>query len=199
MDMTCAGDKDLARTQPSDESGLPGATGPSRNRATVTWARLDTMRVGRWGEQFVAMALTRAGLDVYLPAVDDRAIDMLVRMDGEPARFAEFQVKTVRLVRPSYVFLRKRLFPINASRYVALVVLIEGQADPEIFLIPSHAWTDPKAPFVSRDYENRKSEPEYGLTVSLSVLNHLRPYRIDAQLPALVTSTRQRQASNSPP
>ena len=158
---------------------------PRIAKSPVTWATLDTMRVGRWGEQFVAMALTKAGLDVYLPAVDDRSIDMLVRLDGDPVRFAEFQVKTVRLARPSYIFMRKRLFPIGPSRYVALVVLIEGQSDPEIFLIPAAAWVDPKAPFVSRDYVDRKSEPEYGLTVSLAVLPHLDPYRFGTQISTL--------------
>jgi hypothetical protein len=46
------------------------------------------------------MALVPAGLDVYLPEVDDRAIDALVRVPGDPPRYFDMQVKTIRAIKP---------------------------------------------------------------------------------------------------
>ena len=143
------------------------------------WADLDKLRVGRFGEYFAKMAFAKAGYDVYTPEVDDRAIDLVVRIDGMPARYLEMQVKTVRMEKPNYVFMRKRLFPISPERFLALVVLYEKQ-DPQLYIIPSTAWTNPEAPFVSRDYLGKKSEPEHGLTVSCSTLQMLESYRFNA-------------------
>ncbi|UVK46592.1 hypothetical protein BPNPMPFG_002275 [Mesorhizobium sp. AR07] len=150
-----------------------------------SWSGLDKLRVGRWGEQLTTMALTQRGLDVYLPAVDDRAIDLLVRIESDPVQFAEVQVKTIRLSKPSYLFMRKKHFAIGPNRFLALVVLQEGRPDPEIFIIPSTAWSEPKAPFVSRDFEGLQSEPEFGLTVSRSTLSSLERYRLMRASPFL--------------
>lgn len=56
------------------------------------------MRVGKSSEFIVAAELLRLGLDVYVPCVDDQAIDMLVRVTGgeRPPRHYEIQVKSVR-------------------------------------------------------------------------------------------------------
>jgi len=143
-----------------------------------SWSRLDKLRVGHWGEQFISMALTQRGLDVYRPAVDDRAVDLLVRIDSDPVQFAEVQVKTIRLSKPSYIFMRKKHFVIGPNRFLALVALHEGRADPDIFFVPSRVWSEPKAPFVSRDFEGLQSEPEFGLTVSRSTLASLERYRL---------------------
>lgn len=56
------------------------------------------MRAGKSSEYIVAAELLRLGLDVYLPCVDDQAIDMLVRVptrEGSP-RHHEVQVKSVK-------------------------------------------------------------------------------------------------------
>lgn len=143
------------------------------------WSELDKLRLGRWGEQFAAMALMRRGFDVYVPFVDDRSIDLLVRFDGDERQFAELQVKTVRLGKaPSYAFMRKRLFPINDSRYLALVVIADEGSEPALFLIPSSVWATPKAPFSSRDFEGKKSDPEYGISISRTTLPMLAPYQL---------------------
>ncbi len=140
------------------------------------WAPLDKLRTGRFGEYFARMAFARSGYDVYSPEVDDRAIDLLVRIDGASPRYLELQVKTVRVQRPSYVFARKKHFAISPDRFLILVVLDEGR-EPELFAIPSTVWRSPQRPFVSRDYEGRKSDPEYGLTVSKSTLPKLEGFR----------------------
>ncbi|MBM3500038.1 MAG: hypothetical protein FJX74_15365 [Armatimonadetes bacterium] len=56
------------------------------------------MRAGKSSEYIVAAELLRLGLDVYLPCVDDQAIDMLIRIahPERPPRHYELQVKSVR-------------------------------------------------------------------------------------------------------
>jgi hypothetical protein len=155
-----------------------------------SWAGLDTMRVGRWGEMHFGMALTRGGCDVYTPLVDDRSIDLLVRIATEPVRYAEVQVKTVRLSRASrssYIFAKKRLFPISLARFLGIVVLIEGREEPEMFLVPSTVWLEPKAPFSARDYVGRQSEPEYGLSVTSGTIAMLEPFRLERKLETLLS------------
>lgn len=162
-------------------------TNPSA--AAPTWEHLDTLRVGKWGEYFTKMALVRAGLDVYSPEVDDRAIDALVRIPGAldaAPRYLEIQVKTVRVAKPGYVFMTKRQFPIRAGTFLALVRLAEG-LEAELYLIPSLVWRDPVPPFRSPDYEGKKSAPEHGLSIGPSTFTTLRPYLFQSVLPGLLS------------
>lgn len=46
---------------------------------------------------------------------------------------------------------------------------------PASYLIPSTVWLDPVPPFVSRDFENLKSAPEYGLNLSNAAHDAPRP------------------------
>jgi hypothetical protein len=148
------------------------------------WAHLDKLRLGKWGEYFAKMAFVRAGLDVYSPEVDDRAIDALVRIPGTPPRYLEIQVKTVRTAKPVYTFLRKRHFSIRADTFLAVVHLAEG-VEAEIYLIPSLVWQDPQPPFSSRDYIGKKSEPEYGVLIGQNTLPKLQQYRLARMLEQL--------------
>ena len=129
------------------------------------------------------MALVRAGLDVYTPSIDDRGIDLVARLG--PGRFLEIQVKATRGF--NYVFLRKSVFPIDPFRYLAYV-LFTGETEPNVYLIPSTAWLAPNGLFVSRDYEGKKSVPEYGLTVTKSNLNELNRHHLELTLAALTQS-----------
>jgi len=54
--------------------------------------------------------------------------------------------------------------------------LFTDDEPPELFLIPSTVWIKPNALFVERDYEGRKSFPEYDLNLSLKNLSLLEPY-----------------------
>jgi hypothetical protein len=140
-----------------------------------SWAHLDRLKLGRYGEYFAKMALVRAGYDVYSPEVDDKAIDVIIRVHDSPPRYYDVQVKTVRVSKPGYLFMRKKHFTVAPNRYLALVVLREGEY-PAMFVIPASCWTNPVPPFSSRDYEGLKSEPEYGLAISKETLGALRPY-----------------------
>lgn len=154
-----------------------------------TWAHLDTMRLGKWGEYFTKMAFVRAGLDVYSPEVDDRAIDALVRIPGGPdgaPRYLEIQVKTVRAAKPGYMFMTKAQFPIRVGLFLALVRLAEG-SEAELYLIPSLAWRDPVPPLRSPDYDGKKTPPEHGISIGPSTFTALRPYLFQSVLPRLVS------------
>jgi hypothetical protein len=153
-----------------------------------TWVHLDTLRLGKWGEYFAKMAFVRAGLDVYSPEVDDRAIDALIRIPSDPPRYLEVQVKTVRAAKPGYIFMRKRHFSIRSDTFLALVHLAEG-AEADLYLIPSLVWRSPSPPFADRDYEGKKSEPEFGLTISPAALQKLQPYLFSNVVRELVAGT----------
>src|SRR5258708_5541373 len=98
------------------------------------------------------------------------------------------QVKSVRQKGkqpPSYVFLVKKHFSLDAYRAVVLVVFPQDADHPELYLVPADAWRTPNAPFVDRDYEGRKSRPEYGISLSSRWREQLSPWIMHAQLPQL--------------
>ena len=49
-------------------------------------------------------------------------------------------------------------------------------SEPALYLIPSTAWLKPNALFVSRDYEGKKSKPEWDLNLSKRNLRLLKGY-----------------------
>lgn len=138
------------------------------------WSRLNKQQVGAYTEYFVKMELTMYGLQVYTTEVDDRGIDFVARYESEP--FVEIQVKSLRSY--GYVFMRKDKFILDKRMYLALGLLSDGKP-PELYLIPSVVWENPNMVFVSRDYENRKSKPEWGLNISKKNMSLLEPYRLD--------------------
>lgn len=157
-------------------SNGPFAVPPAFPPGDQGWAKLDRLKVGRYGEYFAKMALVRAGFDVYAPEVDDKAIDLIIRLPESPPRYLDVQVKTIRTSKPGYVFIRKKHFGLETNRFLALVLLTEG-AEPSMYMIPATAWLDPKPPFTSPDFEGLRSDPEYGLSISSAALQALEPYR----------------------
>jgi hypothetical protein len=56
-----------------------------------------SLRAGKSSELIVAGELLRHGLDVYLPCVDDQAIDLLIRNESEDSvTHYDIQVKSVK-------------------------------------------------------------------------------------------------------
>jgi hypothetical protein len=161
---------------------LPAGVDPLS--AQRSYAGLTNQQLGRFAEYHVRMALSRAGLDVYTPAIDDRGIDLIVRLGI--AHYVEIQVKATRGLQ--YVFLRKQVFPIHPNRFLAYVYFVGDEA-PTIYLIPSTAWRIPDDLFVSHDYEGKRSAPEYGLSLTPRKLLRLEPYRLEQVLPDLVATT----------
>ena len=50
---------------------------------------------------------------------------------------------------------------------------------PSLYLIPSIAWNQPDSLLVSRDYEGKKSRPEWGLNISEKNLPLLERFPFD--------------------
>ena len=97
-------------------------------------------------------------------------------------RVLEAHVSTLR--NPVYAFWEKRRFDLSATRFAALVLLIE-ERPPAAFLVPSLAWRTPNALTVSRDYEGLPSKPEWGLNLSGKTMPLLEEYRIARVLRSL--------------
>ncbi len=67
---------------------------------------------------------------------------------------------------------------------LALAILDEG-TEPKLFLIPSEDWKHPNRLLVSRDYEGKKSKPEWGLNLSCKNMDLLEQYSFDLMIDKL--------------
>jgi hypothetical protein len=152
------------------------------------WSRLNHLQVGAFTEYFVKMELTMYGFEIYSGEVDDRGIDFVARC-GRDHPFIEVQVKSLRSTRKparkvggderwtsGYVFMEKKKFVLKETLYLAFGLLFDGEA-PNLYLIPSAVWNIPSGMFVSRDYEGKKSKPEWGMRVSKKNMPALQPYQ----------------------
>lgn len=141
------------------------------------WDKLNHLQVGRYAEYFVKMEVTMYGFDVYTSEVDDKGIDFIIRKNADT--YFDIQVKAVR--NSNYIFFRKGKFKIKDNLYAA-VVLLSQQKAPRLYLIPSTVWNNPNVVFVSKDYEGKKSVPEYGINISKKNVSILEEYRFDKVL-----------------
>ena len=146
-----------------------------------SWGRLNHLQVGRFAEYYAQMEFALYGFEVYTTEVDDRGIDFIVRQAGGP--FFEVQVKSVRGL--SYLFLHKDKCPISDARLVTVAVLEDEQA-PALYLIRSIAWEAPDDLLVSRDYEGKKSKPEWGLNLSAKNRPLLERFAFEQVVPSLI-------------
>jgi hypothetical protein len=135
------------------------------------WERLTRQQVGAFAEYFVKMELTMFGFQVYSTEVDDRGIDFVSRYEKGP--FLSIQVKSFR--EKGYVFMQKDKFDLSPDVYLALAQLNQGE-EPNLYLIPSLAWKNANTLLVDRNYEGKKSKPEWGLNLSLKNLPMLEEY-----------------------
>ncbi len=138
------------------------------------WDRLNHLQLGRYAEYYAKMEFTLYGFDVYTSEVDDRGIDFVIRRDVD--RYYDVQVKSAR--RLNYIFIRKDVFALRDS-LLAAVVLFQRYELPQLYLIPSIAWQQPDALLVSRDYEGKKSKPEWGFNLSQRNLPLLERFAFD--------------------
>jgi hypothetical protein len=125
-------------------------------------SKLNPLQLGKYGEYFAKMEFTKAGCEVYTSEVDDKGIDFIIRKDENT--YFEVQVKSVR--NHNYVFMRKDVFKPRKNLLLALV-LFEDNSEPTLLLIPSLDWKAKHFSFlVERNYEGKKSPPEWGLTLT---------------------------------
>jgi hypothetical protein len=145
-------------------------------RPKFDWARLTHLQVGRYGEYFVKMEFTLLGFDVYGTEVDDKGIDLVVRKGVN--QFYDVQVKALR--RSNYVFFPKHTFELRPELLAAVVLLEQGKP-PEPYLIPAVAWLNPNELLSSRDYEGKKSKPEWGVNLTAKSRPLLDEFRFERQ------------------
>lgn len=149
-------------------------------RTHLDWSHLNHLQLGRYSEYLAKMEFTRFGYDVYTAEVDDKGIDFVVRQSGE--RYFDVQVKSCRDY--NYVCFRKDKFEIRPNLWAVVLTFTDGEA-PKVYLIPSSTWNKPNELFVSRDFEGKKSKPEWGLNLSKKNLSMLDKYQFDKMVEAL--------------
>jgi len=137
------------------------------------WNRLSHLQIGRYAEYFVKMEFTLFGFEVYTAEVDDRGVDFVIRKDD---RYYDVQVKSARGFK--YIFFPKDKFSPRDNLLAAIVLFFDGEP-PQLYLIPSKEWLKPNALLVSRDYEGKKSKPEWGLNLSKKNLPLLSRFAFD--------------------
>ena len=145
------------------------------------WSKLNKQQVGTFSEYFVKMELTMHGFQVYTTEVDDRGIDFVARYNEGP--FFTVQVKSVRGF--NYVFMQKDKFSPSKKLYLALAILDEGE-EPNLYLIPSTAWLEPNGLFKDKNYEGKKSRPEWGLNISEKNMSLLNEYQFSQVVETLI-------------
>lgn len=148
------------------------------------WSTLNKQQVGAFAEYFVKMEFTMYGFQVFGTEVDDRGIDFVARHNAGP--FIEIQVKSLR--RPGYVFMRKDKFLLREELYLALAMLTDG-FEPKLFLIPSLTWNQDNSIFVRRNYQGKKSKPEWGINVSAKNLSALDEFKFERSIQHLISQT----------
>ena len=97
------------------------------------------------------------------------------------------QVKAVRGL--NYIFFLKNTFTLRTGLQAAVVVLNEDEP-PALYLIPSKSWKEPNALLVSRDYEAKKSQPEWGINLSQKNMPLLEAYAFDWVVETLLPRTK---------
>lgn len=111
--------------------------------------------------------------DVFSSEVDRHGIDLVVR--SRTRQHFDVQVKSFRLKKGQtpYVFMQKAKFRIHETMLLALVKFVDGEP-PTLFLVQSGMKGRPHDILESRDYgEGKKSDPEWGVTVSRKKLARL--------------------------
>lgn len=151
----------------------------AKNKKTMTqkflWSTLSKFQLGRYAEYYVKMEFTLHGFDVYSAEVDDKGIDFVIRKHA--ARYYDVQVKSARNL--SYIFFPKDKFALGENLLAAIALFKVGET-PALYLVPSVVWHSPNSLFVGRDYEGKKSKPEWGLNLSARNLTLLSSYAFDS-------------------
>ncbi|MEM3504316.1 MAG: DUF4365 domain-containing protein [Nitrososphaeria archaeon] len=138
------------------------------------WGKLNHLQLSKYAEYYVKMEFTLAGFDVYTAEIDDKGIDFIVRRDEKT--YYDIQVKSSRGL--NYIFFPKDKFKPRENLF-ASIVLFFNNSYPKIYLINSETWLNPNQLFVSRDYKEKKSKPEWGINLSKKNLSLLEQYEFN--------------------
>ena len=148
------------------------------NKITVQfdYSKLKTTQyVGEFGAQLVRLNFTINEIDTFVPLIDDKAIDFIARINEN--KYFDIQVKTLRLTKERYFYETKGKWgtQIRPNLLIAFVIL-QADKEPTILLIPGYKWKEESKKnkiFADRDYVDKKSNPEWGLTFNSKSLEYL--------------------------
>lgn len=141
------------------------------------WAKLNPLHIGKCAEYFVKMEFAFYGYHIYSAEVDDHGIDIVVRK--EQGIYYDIQVKSVRDYK--YIFFLKDRFVLRPDLLAAIVIFFPLR-EPLIYLIPSMSWHNLSSLLVSRDYVDKKSDPEWGVNLSKSNAPLLEQFEFDKMI-----------------
>jgi hypothetical protein len=149
---------------------------------------LPDKQFGTYVEYLAKLYFIRRGDDVYLPEIDNKWIDFIVRRpDGT---FLEIQARGRRKAPPPrqfhYFYIEKEIFPLSERRWLFLALYSDTTRNHgDYFLIPATAWLQQASKlFKDRLYNKpgQKSQPEWGLNLHERHVHLLEPYRVPLSL-----------------
>lgn len=98
------------------------------------WLRLTFQQLGRYGELLVASELLSYNLDVYEEELDDRGINLVVRLHED--LYYTIQVKTSRNTKSADpIYIRRDPTRLEEKRWIAFVHCVQDKF-PAIYLFP---------------------------------------------------------------
>lgn len=146
------------------------------------WSSLNALQIGKYAEYYAKMEFTLYGFDVFTSEVDDKGIDFVAKINNQ---YFDVQVKSSR--NNNYIFFHKDKF-ILRSNLLAAIVLFQDLKEPEILLVPSLDWKEPNSLLVSRDYEGKKSKPEWGFSITKNNRELLTRYQFGKVVKGIINN-----------
>lgn len=141
----------------------------------LKWSVLSNLQLGRYGEYFAMMDFASYGYQVFTSEVDDHGIDFIARKPG--CDFLEIQVKSLRIKKSSYTFVREKHFDISKDNlFIYLLLFVENEY-PSAYLIPASIFRNSESSVFS--YKSHYKVPEYGINVSQKSMPLLDAYKFD--------------------
>ena len=137
------------------------------------WSLLNPLQLGKYAEYYAKMEFTLHGFDVFTAEVDNKGVDFIVKINHQ---YFEVQVKSSR--NNNYIFFQKDKF-ILKQNLLATILLFQDFHEPDILVIPSLDWQSSNTLLVSRDYEGKKSKPEWGFSITNRNRDLLLKYQFD--------------------
>lgn len=153
----------------------------------MKFSELNSHQVGTYAEYYIKMEMTKHGLSVFTAEVDDRGVDFVVRVGTNgKVRHYDVQVKSLRSTS-NYIFIPETKFIVSENFLIAIALFRENRDTPDLYLIPSTAWSKPSSLLNFKDYESRalKSKNEYGINISTKNQALLDAYKFDKTIEQL--------------
>jgi hypothetical protein len=145
----------------------------SRDVHDGRWSGLSRSELIAFGRRTVTERLEEIGARIE-PAGGTSGGPLAVTTAG--GREIEVFVSTQRL--GGYAFWTKRRLQPAEDRFAA-VVLLAGDDDPEVLLVPTTDWLSAQPPLRDRDNIGKRSEAEWGISLAASWLPTLQRYAWD--------------------